>query len=62
VVQLVNVLTGVIIVRTLDKSEYALFTVTGSMLALMSSLSDAGSQTGLLTVGGLGRFSSFSPF
>ena len=41
-----------IIVRTLDKSEYALFTVAGSMLALMSGLSDLGSQTGLLSVGG----------
>jgi O-antigen/teichoic acid export membrane protein len=52
VVQLINALTGVIIVRTLDKSEYALFTVAGSMLALMSGLSDSGAQTGLLSVGG----------
>ena len=51
-VQLINALTGVIIVRTLDKSEYALFTVVGSMLALMSGLSDSGAQTGLMSVGG----------
>jgi hypothetical protein len=50
--QFVNALTGFMLVRMLDKSEYALFTIAGSMLAMMATLSDLGAQTGLLFVGG----------
>jgi O-antigen/teichoic acid export membrane protein len=50
--QFVNALTGFTLVRVLDKNEYALFTIAGSMLALMATLSDLGAQTGLLFVGG----------
>jgi O-antigen/teichoic acid export membrane protein len=50
--QLVGVLTGFMLVRMLDRGEYALFTVANSMLALMGTLSDLGAQTGLLYRGG----------
>src|SRR5438270_12247779 len=51
-IQGVNALTGFMLVRTLEKNEYALFTIASSILALMGTLSDLGAQTGLLFVGG----------
>src|SRR5262245_28697557 len=50
--QFINALTGFMLVRTLDKGEYALFTIASSMLAMTGTLSDLGAQTGLLSVGG----------
>jgi hypothetical protein len=51
-VQVVNALVGFMLVRMLPKSEYAWFTIIGSMSALISTLGDCGSQAGLLSIGG----------
>lgn len=42
VVQGINAVTGVILVRTLSKMDYALLTIAGSLLATLSLLADGG--------------------
>jgi hypothetical protein len=51
-VQAIGALVGILIVRLLDKDEYALFTVATSLQATANVLSDCGINAGLLSVGG----------
>ncbi len=52
IVMATNVVAGLLIVRTLDKGQYALFTVALTMAAMLVNLSDCGVQAGLLSIGG----------
>jgi O-antigen/teichoic acid export membrane protein len=52
VVQCVGFATGILIVRTLPKSDYALYTLALTTVALLSSLSDLGIGNALLVKGG----------
>jgi len=52
VVQAINAITGLLLVRYLPKDEYAWFTLSSSLLATLNILSDGGIATGLMSVGG----------
>jgi O-antigen/teichoic acid export membrane protein len=52
VVQAIGVLAGLLIVRNLSKEEYAIYTIAGSALGLLSVLSDLGVNGALLALGG----------
>jgi O-antigen/teichoic acid export membrane protein len=52
VVQAIGAMVGILIVRALDKDQYALFTVASSLQATANLLSDCGINAGLLSVGG----------
>ena len=51
-VQGVNAVTGLLLVRHLPKDEYAWFTIAGSLLATLNLLGDGGVSTGLTSIGG----------
>jgi O-antigen/teichoic acid export membrane protein len=52
VVQILAVFSGIIIIRTLSKEEYAYFTVANSLQATMNVLADSGISTGMMAIGG----------
>ncbi len=61
-VQGINAITGLALVRGMSKADYAWFTVAGSFLATLNLLGDGGITTGITTLGGRthedsGRFS-----
>ena len=51
-VQLINAVTGFLIVRSLAKSEYAWFTIINTVAAIFANLGDSGLAAGLLASGG----------
>ena len=51
-VQLIGLVSGLMLVRLLDKAEYALFIIANTMLATTTLLSDVGISSGLSAVGG----------
>jgi O-antigen/teichoic acid export membrane protein len=51
-VQLLGLVSGLMIVRTMSKDQYAVYTVAGSVLGLLTLLSDLGVNSALLAVGG----------
>ncbi|MGE3779441.1 MAG: lipopolysaccharide biosynthesis protein [Pirellulaceae bacterium] len=51
-VQLLNAVAGLVIIRSLPKSEYALFAVTGSIQAVCNMLGELGIGVGVLAIGG----------
>lgn len=51
-VQAFGLLTGIIIVRSLDKGDYALYTIAGSGLAALLGLSNSGITYGVTAIGG----------
>ena len=51
-IQGVTALSGFLIVRILDKSEYAAYTIAASLLVLLTILSDSGVGWGLNAIGG----------
>jgi O-antigen/teichoic acid export membrane protein len=52
VVQCFAFLGGILVVRTLTKQDYAIYTVAGSALGLLNNLSDLGFGSALLALGG----------
>lgn len=52
VVQLGLALSGILIVRTLSKADYALFAATNSMQTICTALADTGLSIGLMSLGG----------
>lgn len=51
-VQALGIASGLLLVRTLSKEEYAYFTIIGSMQGTMNLLADSGISTGLTSIGG----------
>ncbi len=51
-VQGINAVTGLLLVRGLPKEEYAWFTLAGSLFATVALLGDGGVSTGLTSIGG----------
>jgi len=52
VIQAVGFGCGILIVRTLPKGEYALFTIAGSLLSAMTAVADSGLPTAVMALGG----------
>lgn len=52
IVLLINAVTGFVLVRTLEKQEYAWFTVVNSLLATISILTDSGLTSAMSSIGG----------
>jgi O-antigen/teichoic acid export membrane protein len=52
IVQALGFATGVLIIRTLSKEEYAYFTIANAMQSTMNVLADSGISTALLSIGG----------
>ena len=52
VVQALAAASGIIIIRTLSKKEYAYFTIANSLQSTMNALADSGISTGLIAIGG----------
>ena len=52
VVQGINAVTGLLLVRHLPKDQYAWLTIAGSLLATLNLLGDGGISTGLTAIGG----------
>lgn len=52
VVQGINAVTGLILVRYMAKDDYASFTLAASLLATLNLLGDGGVSTGLTAIGG----------
>lgn len=52
IVQAVNAVTGLLLVRLLDKHDYALFTIASSMQAMLNLFTDCGINAGLFAIGG----------
>lgn len=51
-VQGVNAITGIVLVRYMPKDDYAWFTIASSLLATLNLLADGGVSTGLTAIGG----------
>jgi len=51
-VQGVGALTGLLLIRAMDKDEYAWFTLAASMLATLNLLADGGISTAFTSIGG----------
>jgi hypothetical protein len=51
-VQATGYLSGILIIHALDKREYAIYTIAGSMLGALNLLSDVGVSSALTAVGG----------
>ncbi len=51
VVQVIGAASGILLVRTLSRTEYAYFTIANSMQATMSVLADTGLTIGLFSMG-----------
>jgi len=52
VVQALGLASGILLVRTLSKEEYALFTLANSMQGMMNVLADSGVSSALSAIGG----------
>ena len=52
IVQFVGFLSGILLVRSLDKHEYAYFTIANTMQGTMNLLADIGISVGLVSIGG----------
>ena len=52
IIQALTLLSGILVVRLLSIQEYALYTVTNSIMAAMIMLSDGGISSGVLAEGG----------
>jgi len=52
VVQALGFASGILLVRTLSKEEYALFTLANSIQGMMNVLADSGVSSALLAIGG----------
>ena len=52
IVQFVGFLSGILLVRSLDKHEYAYFTIANTMQGTMNLLADIGISVGLISIGG----------
>lgn len=52
IVQCVGFVSGILLVRTLAQTEYALFTIANTMQATISVLADVGISIGLVSIGG----------
>ena len=52
VVQFLGFLSGILLVRSLDKHEYAYFTIANTMQGTMNLLADIGISVGLVSIGG----------
>lgn len=52
IVQCVGFLSGILLVRSLDKHEYAYFTIANTMQGTMNLLADIGISVGLISIGG----------
>src|SRR2546429_305311 len=52
IVQLIGFLCGILVVRMLSKADYAIFTIAGSALGLLTNLSDLGVGNAMLALGG----------
>ena len=52
VVLVVNTISGFILVRGMGKEQYAWFTITNSLLATISVLSDSGLSSAMMSIGG----------
>jgi O-antigen/teichoic acid export membrane protein len=50
--QAIGVVSGILLVRTLSRSEYAFFTIANSMQGTMNLLADTGLSIGLTSIGG----------
>lgn len=50
--QLMNMLSGFLIIRTLDKTEYGYYTIAFSVYIMLTQLSDIGVSIGLNSIGG----------
>lgn len=50
--QSIGVLSGILLVRTLDRREYAFLTIANSMQGMMNLLADTGLSVGLTSIGG----------
>lgn len=51
-VQFLGIASGLLLVRTLDKQQYAYFTIANTMQAAMNLLADSGIKNGLSSIGG----------
>lgn len=52
IVQILGFASGLLLVRTLSKNDYALFTIANTMMGTMSLLADCGIGSGLTSIGG----------
>jgi O-antigen/teichoic acid export membrane protein len=52
IIQLVGLVSGILIIRILPTSEYALYTLANTMLGTMTILADGGIATGVMSEGG----------
>lgn len=52
IVQAITFASGMLLIRTLSKQEYAFFTLANSMQGIMSNLADIGVSSSLLAIGG----------
>lgn len=52
VVQVLSLLSGLLVVRSLGKTEYAYFTIANTMQATLSVLADSGITSSVLSIGG----------
>jgi O-antigen/teichoic acid export membrane protein len=52
IVQFIGFLSGILLVRSLDKHEYAYFTIANTMQGTMNLLADIGISIGLVSIGG----------
>jgi len=52
VIQALNALSGILIVRTLSKQEYAYYTIANSLQSTMNILADSGISAGMMSIGG----------
>lgn len=51
-IQLLNGITGFLLVRALPREEYSVFTMTGTLLSMLLMLTDLGLTVGLINIGG----------
>lgn len=51
-IQLLNGITGFLLVRSLPREEYSVFTITGTLLTMLLMLTDLGLTVGLINIGG----------
>jgi O-antigen/teichoic acid export membrane protein len=52
VIQVITVGTGLLLIRTLDKQNYALFTIAASAQTMLNLITDCGINSGLMSIGG----------
>src|ERR1041385_1686729 len=52
IVQVIGFGSGILIIRTLEQREYALFTIANTMQGTINLLADIGISVGLISIGG----------